>query len=1722
MSTLVPLKQAAAALFVALLSLVCIMSGASAQTIDNTAFASWQFDGEADAGQSNTVSVTVQPLPPQITTFTSVIGTGNEVTFTDPRCGASQSTGSGGEASEAPAVTASITPSSTYRAGEFVIFEIIAAAANTDSSQVDSLRVEIQTSTGDREELIVYETGENTGVFMGRIATRRMPPQPVAGDCELSVARGTVIGISALTPDGTDVIVHADVDVLADPFGVVFDSETGTPVSGARITLVDAVTGQPATVFAEDGVTPWPSTVISGQPITDGAGNVYPMEPGEYWFPLTFLGQYRLVIEPPDPYTAPSVVTPDELARLTRPDGGAFIIEDASYGGTLVLDSPVPIQIDIPLDRPSLDISLSKNVSRQQAQPGDAVFYTIVARNSDLERVKRNVVLVDTPSPWLRIRTDSIRIDGQPAPAAATVSDDGRTLAFSLGDIQGGDQRRVTYAMVVRADAPPGQAINRAQTTDSLGRTATASASLDIERDTIAGRMTIIGRITAGDCSIHENRIGIPGVRVMMEDGSFAVTDADGRYHFEGVVPGTHVVQAARMTLPEGGEFVDCSRSSRNAGSTNSRFVIGQGGSLIEADFHAVIPEDVLAALTAAREERRLNAGSQVDSAALPVDVTSDGIALDRPSLAGATLPVQRSALSFAKPEEAASAVEQDWLALGDGPDGWLTPAEDANPRAPAVKVAFRHRKGQSINLYVDGKPVDPYAFDGTKAAQNGPFAVSLWRGIPLDDERTVLKAEIVNSMGGINDTLERVVYFTSQPAKVELVEEQSVLVADGVTRPVAVVRLTDRNGRPVREGVSGEFTVNEPFESASQIELQQLRQLTGIGSSSARWVIEGDQGLARIELAPTMVSGSLRLEFNFDNGTTIQRREAIDAWVVPGDIEWTIVGLAEGSIGARTVADNMERTGNFDSDLGEKARVALYAKGRVLGKYLMTLAYDSAKQREDQRVLGTLDPDAYYTVFADGSSRRFDAPSREKLYVRIETSTFFALYGDFETGFDDTRLARYQRTATGMKAEARFGEVRAKAFAAKIGTRFRRDEIQGNGLSGPYRLSSRAIVANSETVTLEVRDRFRSELIVSSRTLTRFIDYDVDVLSGTITFSQPITSRDFDLNPQFIVIEYETGQARGGEWNGGLRADWTSKSGDVRIGATAISDQGDASRTNIGAVDARVRVGEATEIRAELAFSKRDGDTSNGWLVEAHHQTGKLDVLAYARSVDQQYGVGQQNNAELGRRKFGLDARYELSERFSVLTSLWQDDSLADIGRRRAAQVQLGYRSNDTDLRLGISHFNDRLADGTRNTSTLLEAGATQRLLDNKLELSAATSIALDGPDSVDLPARHRFEARYAVSQAVKLIGSYEIANGDTIDARTVRGGVEVTPWQGGRVITTLGQQGIGEYGNRSFAAYGLAQTFQVTPTLTIDATVDGNKTLGSSPALADIVNPAQPVANGGPIGQDNLLFEDFTAVTLGAAWRKARWSATARGEYRDGEFADRKGFTFGAIRQLGEGSVVGSGFTWTKADGVNGASTEIMDATLAFAHRPDESEVAFLGKLEYRSDQVTGAVAGETGPVGRTTLLVDGDATSRRLIASLSTNWSPEGEDDDGLMTRRDEFGLFLGARYNFDRFEGFDLGSFTALAGVDARIGIGERLEIGGSATVRANVDDGTTSFSVGPQVGFVPADGVLVTVGYNITGFRDEDFSASRNTDKGVFVAVRAKFDADTFSFLGLGR
>ncbi|MEK5794543.1 hypothetical protein VXE63_21000, partial [Acinetobacter nosocomialis] len=62
--------------------------------------------------------------------------------------------------------------------------------------------------------------------------------------------------------------------------------------------------------------------------------------------------------------------------------------------------------------------------------------------------------------------------------------------------------------------------------------------------------------------------------------------------------------------------------------------------------------------------------------------------------------------------------------------------------------------------------------------------------------------------------------------------------------------------------------------------------------------------------------------------------------------------------------------------------RAAMFLKGKVRGEYLLTLAYDSDKDK-NQRLFRDIRPDEYYPVYGDSAAKGFDGQTTSKLYVR-------------------------------------------------------------------------------------------------------------------------------------------------------------------------------------------------------------------------------------------------------------------------------------------------------------------------------------------------------------------------------------------------------------------------------------------------------------------------------------------------------------------------------------------------------------------------------------------------------------------------------------------------------------------------------------------------------------------------------------------------------------------
>jgi len=495
-------------------------------------------------------------------------------------------------------------------------------------------------------------------------------------------------------------------------------------------------------------------------------------------------------------------------------------------------------------------------------------------------------------------------------------------------------------------------------------------------------------------------------------------------------------------------------------------------------------------------------------------DTVNHVMSISAPTV-GITASEARSRTEETKPEEAPPSVMPDidevWLAAAEPVDDWVWPPVDHRPAIPSVKVAVQHSTAKHIDLIKDGRPVEAVNFEGVKQSEDGIVAVSVWTGVDLMEGENLFVAIGRDAAGNELWSKVRSVHYASPPVLATMLPDISTMVADGKTLPVIAVRLTDREGQPARQGIIGEFSVDAPHMAQQEFEDFQKDPLTGMRRQRPTYVV-GPDGVALIRLQSTTKTGETVLQFHFQD-----HQQEIRTWLEPGARDWILVGLAEGTVGYNTLNGNMEPLdGNAPDDNGNApddkwysdGRVSFYAKGSIKGEWLATLAFDTGKDWDGDTgaLYQEIDPDQYFTLYGDGSRQDFDASSSRKLYVKIERRQFYALFGDYNTGLSINELARYTRNFNGIKSELKSEHLGLNLFANQTGHGYMRDEIRGDGTSGMYYLSRRDLVINSEEITVEVRDRFRSEIIISSRKLTRYLDYSIDYQDGSLYFKEPRT----------------------------------------------------------------------------------------------------------------------------------------------------------------------------------------------------------------------------------------------------------------------------------------------------------------------------------------------------------------------------------------------------------------------------------------------------------------------------------------------------------------------------------------------------------------------------------------------------------------------------------------
>lgn len=911
----------------------------------------------------------------------------------------------------------------------------------------------------------------------------------------------------------------------------------------------------------------------------------------------------------------------------------------------------------------------------------------------------------------------------------------------------------------------------------------------------------------------------------------------------------------------------------------------------------------------------------------------------------------------------------------------------------------------------------------------------------------------------------------TGEIAEIRLVSAEGN-IADGKT-PVRVrIQLVDIYGKSV--AAAAELAVKGgdlmPLSSGSFMR-ESIRNIASVNADG--W----------IEFKPVNASGLYRLQLAYNKATL-----DLETYIKPKMRDWILVGIAEGTAGYNTLSGNMEalKSSDADDNFYDRGRLALYAKGTIKGEWLLTMAYDSDKKStgvSGNALFQTIDPNSYYTLYGDATAQGYDAASQRKLYLKIERNQFYALFGDYDTGLTVSELSRYSRRMNGIKSEYRSTNFDMTAFGSETGQAFVKDEIRGDGTSGLYRLSRSGIVINSEKITIESRDRFHSEIVTNSQQMNRFVDYSIDYDNGTIFFKSPIASRDEQLNPVYIVVDYEIADAGNDALTYGGRIGTTQLDGRLRAGATYTHEGQVSGESNLYGIDATMNLNPETRARAEVATTNTDlGSTrtsGNAYLAEVVHTGRKLEGRGYYREQEEDFGIGQQKGSETATRKFGVEGLYRIDQQISVGGQAYRQYNLANGAVRDFIEGGGIYTDKLYSTKAGLRYTNDSLADGSNATSVQGTFGGHWKTKDQRFTLRADHEQSLyDNNENSDYPTRTILGADYQATAATILFAQQELTYGEASETFTTRAGIKSTPWSGGSVTTSMVND-MKENSERTFANVGLAQKWQMSPRWAVDAGLDHNQTIRRKNGY--IFNSNVPPASGG---------EDFTALSLGANYteKKVLWSN--RVEFRNSDTTDKWGILSGFVNEQG------NNWGWTTRlqllHSQSPGSISRSDAELRFglAYRPPVTNWIVLDRLDTIYTEDTNASA---------------TSKSRRIVNNLNVNYKPD---------RKTQYSFQYGAKYVLETVDDHDYSGYTDLIGFEMRHDVTPKLDIGVRCASLHSWELNQFSYAAAPTIGYNVMENAWINLGYNIVGFEDQDFSKSSFTAQGPFVQFRFKFDQNS--------
>jgi uncharacterized repeat protein (TIGR01451 family) len=1720
---------------------------------------------------------------------------------------------------QAPAITYYTDPTygtgaPTSTLGEPLYIQAGVAACNANSSVAEETTFTlISAVTGDTESVTARETGPNTGIF--RIETP-IPTRDVASN---PVQRNN--GILETTPrDRITVQVQscdgqiATATIIINAFGIVYDSRSNQPISGVRVILVDAS----GTVLA---------TRVTG---ADGA----------FLFPALSVGNYRIIVEPPPGYSSVSRFPPN-----LQP-GDRVIDPNGSYGRFFTLSAAGIISFDIPLDAEIVSgLFLEKEASQQVVGLTDVLDYRLTLANRS-GITQGNLVIVDDLPRGFSYVNGSGRVT--PTGGAATTSvvptgAPGPRLTFPVGSLAAEQQLVLVYRVKIGVGASSGKATNRAQATGTspLGPLAsnTATATVQIQPAVFDGRGVLIGKVfvdSNGNDIQDQAEAGIPGVRIYLENGTYAVTDSEGKYSIYGLSPRTHAVKLDTTTMPAGSKLKPLT------------FMHGKSGSLVFVDMRAAALEKVNFAITNPSaevlkqiKERRLLAqksGAETDlvgttlqaqaleqtaaeSRGLPASGTVASPTASRLTTPGGTIAMPansrdvgvgnddtRTSIITASPGSTLTAdvlksgnlstvgpdtprgtggaatglkpVTPDTTAntpvpgapageTGDTPANTTTPASpvattpaaedptlvtqtiigdvtrDGNalidsPRKPEenlpggasaqpvaepigagnsnlpvapvrlaatvawddilpslnndldfydlkdgdvlvldqANVRIKGRAGARFELRANGELISEKRIGSRSELKDNGVQALEYIGVGLKPGPNTLEVAQFDTAGNERGRKRISVIAPGNLGRLVLRMPKSAY-ADGRT-PISVeVSLTDSKGIPVStrlpltlEASLGTWQVIDvnPVEPGVQVFIEG-------GTATFGLLPPIETGDALVRVTSGIVGATARLSFLPD------LRPLIGAGLLESQLAFFNVKQVRSNPG--TLFDDQLRTISNSGSAQLQGRGAAFLKGRVKGKYLLTMRYDTQRDTNEERLFRDIQPDEYYPIYGDSSLKGFDAQSTSRLYVRVDKDKSYALYGDYTTPSQNLAraLGEYNRSLTGVKLHHETNRYAFNTFAARDNARRVVVELPGNGTSGPYLLSG-LMQRQSEKIEIITRDREQPSVILSVVPQTRFSDYTIDGLTDGILFRAPIPSRDANLNPIYIRITYEVDTGGPNFLVAGLDGQFRVGK-KLSIGGSFVSDRDIADPFRMYSFNAAYQMGPKTIALVENAITdRRSLGRDSAQRLEVLHESEKVQ----ARLFLGQAGEDFDNPSSLltrGRNEASLRTSVAVSERARIIAEAIRTRDLTNGGERTGAQIALEHAiSNTARLSLGIRKAKESggVITGEPVDFTSIRARLTSqvpRVPNATVFTEYERAFGGGNRQALSLGGQYQISDRSRVYFVHELISSLEgrYALNDVGDRNATLVGLDTDYMRNGHLFSEYRIRDAID-GRSAEAALGLRNLWTVGRGVRVGTSFERVKPLGGTPnGLGTSEGTAASVA------LEYVPNDDF--------------KATGRLEGRRGGGNDSYLTTLGLAYKVSPDWTILGRSVLSSQSGGNSSNRSQQRIQLGTAYRPvDNDRWNALAKYEYRGGD---AATSFTGDLKRKVHI---------LVADM--NYQP---------MRSTQLRMHYAYKKATSGGSGLNTAASAHLTTMRITREIGRRYQLGLFAGLLMDGEGGNgRQYGLGMEASRLLSRDLMLSVGYNLLGFRDPDLSIDNSTMRGFYTRLRWKFDEDLFGGL----